>query len=197
MSHFPNNPRKIKERIKRYEGDLHKEFKKFRYISDDSGKRYLIGPMYLLLGDTSGAIKAFEWFEKQFSDDSGEPFHLLCWALALYQSNDSAKATKKLRRAMLSNLYLLPCLVGVEQPPLDIWQSANWEGKEYVEQGPAELLELWDEQALGWAEGLYQSESFQKARERTIEIFRLLKTEPVGPKRSKLVEELFALRHSG
>ena len=67
MSPFPNNPRKIKERIKRYEDDLHKEFKKFRYISDGSGKRYMIGPMYLLLGDVSGAIKSFEWFEKNFS----------------------------------------------------------------------------------------------------------------------------------
>ena len=197
MSRFPNAPRKIKERIKRYEDDLHKEFKKFRYISDDSGKRYMIGPMYLLLGDISGAIKSFEWFEKEFSDDSGEPFHLLCWALALYQSNDRAKAAKKLCRAMLSNLYLLPYLVSIEQPPLDIWQSSNWEGKEYVEQGPAELLQLWDEQALRWAKELYQSESFREVRERSIEIFRLLKTEPVGPKRSDLVKELSALRYSG
>ena len=197
MSRFPNDPRKIEERIKRYEDDLHKEFKKSRYISDDSGKRYMIGPMYLLLGDVSGAIKSFEWFEKVFPDDSGEPFHLLCWALGLYQSNDRAKAAKKLCRAMLSNLYLLPYLVGIEQPSLDIWQSTNWEGKEYVEQGPAELLQLWDEQALRWAEELYQSESFRKVRERSIEIFRLLKTEPVGPKRSDLVKELSALRYSG
>jgi hypothetical protein len=197
MSPFPNNPRKIKERIKRYEDDLHKEFQKFRYISDGSGKRYMIGPMYLLLGDVSGAIKSFEWFGKNFSDDSGEPFHLLCWALALYQSNDRTKAAKKLHRAMLSNLYLLPHLIGIQQSPLDIWQSTNWEGKEYVEQGPTELLELWDEQALEWVKELYQSESFRKARERTIEIFRLLKTEPVGPKRSELVKELSALRYSG
>jgi hypothetical protein len=197
MSRFPNNPRKLKERIKRYEADLHEEFKKFRYISDGSGKRYMLGPMYLLLGDISGAIKSFEWFEKEFSDDSGEPFHLLCWALALYQSNERATAAKKLRRAMLSNLYLLPYLFGIEQPPLDIWQSTNWEGKEYVEHGPAELLQLWDQQSLGWAKELYQSESFREARERTIEIFRLLKTEPVGPKRSDLVKELSALRYSG
>jgi hypothetical protein len=196
MSRFPTDPRKIKERIKRYEDDLHKEKKKYRFISDGSGKRYMIGPMYLLLGDISGAGKSFEWFEKEFSEDSGEPFHLLCWALALYKSNNTGKAEKKLRRAMLSNLYLLPYLVGIERPALDIWQSTNWEGKEYVEQGPIELLELWDEQALGWAKELYQNESFRKVRERTIEIFRLLKTEPVGPKRSILVKELSALRYS-
>jgi hypothetical protein len=196
MSRFPSEPRKIKERIKRYESDLQKEYKKFRYISDDSGKRYLIGPMYLLIGDIPGAIKSFEWFEKEFSDDSGEPFHLLCWALSLYQSNDQVKATKKLCQAMLSNLYLLPFLLNIEQPNLDILHSSNWEAKDYIEHGPSELLRIWDEQALQWAGELYQSDSFRKARDRSIEILKLLNTEPVGPKRSQLVKELFDLRYS-
>ena len=195
MSQFPNDPRKIKERIKRYEDDLHKEYKKFRYISDDSGKRYLIGPLYLLLGDVPGAIKSFEWFEREFADDSGEPFHLLCWALSLYWSNDLVKATKKLCRAMLSNLYLLPHLLDIEQPRLDIWHSTNWERKDYIEQGPSELFKLWDEQASRWAKELYQSDSFREVRERSIEIFKLLKSEPTGPKRSQLVKELFDLRY--
>jgi hypothetical protein len=196
MSRFPNDPRKIRERIKRYEGDLRNEYKKFRFISDDSGKRYLIGPMYLLLDDIPGAIKSFEWFEKEFPDDGGEPFHLLCWALSLYRSNDNAKATKKLCQAMLSNLYLLPFLLSIEQPNLDIQHSSNWEEKDYIEHGPPELLRIWDEQALQWARELYQSDSFRKVRERSIEIFGLLKSEPVGPKRSELVKELFALRYS-
>lgn len=197
MSQFPNDPRKIKERIRRYEAALHQEFRKFCFISDGSGKRYLIGPMYLLLGDVSGAVRAFDWFEKTFPNDIGEPFHLLCWALALYKSNDWVKAAKILRKAMLSNLYLLPHLMRIEQPSLDIWQSTNWEGKEYVEQGPVELLRLWDEQALGWAKEHHESEGFWKVRERSIQIMRLLETAPVGPERSALVEELYALRYSG
>ncbi|MBE2200046.1 MAG: hypothetical protein IAE79_15635 [Anaerolinea sp.] len=196
MFQFPNDPRKIQERIKQYESDLRKEYKKFRYISDDSGKRYLIGPMYLLIGDITGATKSFAWFEKEFSDDGGEPFHLLCWALSLYQSNDKVKATKKLCQAMLSNLYLLPFLLNIEQPDLDIQHSSNWEEKDYIEHGPSELLQIWDEQALQWARELYQSDSFREARERSIEILRLLKSEPVGPKRSQLVKELFALQYS-
>lgn len=196
MSQFPSDPRKIKERIKRYEDDLRKEYKKFRYISDDSGRRYLIGPMYLLIGDILGAIKSFEWFEKEFSDDGGEPFHLLCWALSLYRSNDTVKATKKLCQAMLSNLYILPFLLNIEQPNLDMWHSSNLEGKDYIEHGPSELLRIRDEQALQWARELYQSDSFRKARERSIEILKLLKSEPVGPKRSQLVKELSALEYS-
>lgn len=196
MSQFPDDPRKIKERIRRYENGLRKEFKTFAYISDGFGKRYLIGPMYLLLGDVAGAVKSFEWYEQQFPDDIGEPFHFLCWALALYQSNDTANAARKLRRAMLSNLYLLPYLLGIEQPSLELRHHSNWEEKEYVEQGPVELLRLWDEQALGWAKELYESEGFRKVRERSIELLQHLSTERVGSKRSELVQELFALRRS-
>ncbi|MBN1921426.1 MAG: hypothetical protein JW892_09290 [Anaerolineae bacterium] len=197
MFQFQTDPRKLKERIKRYEAALQKEFKKFRYISDGSGKRYVIGPMYLLLGDVPGAVRSFKWFEKTFPDDIGEPFHWLCWALALYQSNDRANAARILRRAMLSNLYLLPALLGTEPLALEVRRRPSWEDKAYVEQGPLELFQLWDEQALAWARELYQSEGFRKARERSIEIIRLLETEPVGPKRSALVDELFTLRNSG
>lgn len=196
MSQFPDEPLKIKERIRRYENSLRKEFKQFRYISDGYGKRYLIGPMYLLVGDTAGAVKYFEWYEQQFPDDIGEPFHWLCWALALYQSNDRANAARILRRAMLSNLYLLPGLLGIEQPVLELRHGSNWAEKEYVEQGPVELLRLWDEQALAWAKELYQSEGFQKVRERSIELLQRLSTEPVGPQRSEWVRELSDLRYS-
>lgn len=195
MSQFPDDPQKIRERIRRYENSLRKEFKMFDYISDGYGKRYLIGPMYLLVSDTAGAVKYFEWYEQQFPDDIGEPFHWLCWALALYQANDRENAARKLHRAMLSNLYLLPCLLGIEQPVLELRHGSNWEEKEYVEEGPVELLQLWDEQALAWAKELYQSEGFQKVRERSIELQRRLSTEPVGPQRSKWVQEWFDLRH--
>lgn len=96
---------------------------------------------------------------------------------------------------MLSNLYLLPFLLNIEQPNLDISHSSNWEGKDYIEHGPPELLRIWNEQALQWARELYQSDNFRKTRERSIEILQLLKAEPVGPKRSQLVNELFALKY--
>lgn len=65
-----------------------------------------------------------------------------------------------------------------------------------LEHEPPELLRIWDEQALKRTRELYQSDSFRKARERSIEILQLLKAETVGPKRSQLVKELFALEYS-
>ena len=73
MYNLPTEPRKIKERIRRYERAFAKELQQIDMISDGSGKRYLLAPLYLMLNDVEGAYKFFEWFEKTFPDDVGEP----------------------------------------------------------------------------------------------------------------------------
>ena len=54
-------------------------------------------------------------------------------------------------------------------------------------------LRLWNEEEKAWASGLYESPGFQGARERFIEICRLLKTTRPGPERSRLVEVMHKL----
>ena len=51
---FPEDPKRIRARIRRYERSLRQEQKRFGHIGDGSGKRYLLGPLYLLMGDTKG-----------------------------------------------------------------------------------------------------------------------------------------------
>ena len=60
MYPFPQEPKKIRARVKRYERELQKEQKKFGGISDGAGKRYLVGPLYLLMDDVTAAMEAFE-----------------------------------------------------------------------------------------------------------------------------------------
>lgn len=62
MPQFPKEPKKIRALITRYERELRKESEKFGFIDDSYGKRYLLGPLYLLLDDLAGAVKSFEWF---------------------------------------------------------------------------------------------------------------------------------------
>jgi len=194
MSVFPREPKKIRARITRYERELRKERDKFGYISDGHGKRYLLGPLYLLMGDVVGAVKAFEWFEQTFANDIGEPVHFLCWTLALYRSGDMAQAGQRLRQTMLSNLYLIPHLLGRDQDELDIWHGTNYEQKEFLEYVPPEIWALWDGPALRWAREMYDSPEFRQIRVRYIEIHEQLKSEPPGPRRSALVDEMFKLR---
>jgi hypothetical protein len=197
MSALPENPKKIKQRISRYERDLRQEQQRFGAIDDGGGKRYLLGPLYLLAGDLSGALRSFAWFEKTFPDDSGDPFHTLCWTLALYQSGDLAAATRKLRHTMLSNLYLIPHLLGLDQPELAIWHSSNLDRKAYLQDAPPGIFALWDQDALHWLETTYHSPAMAQVRARYIEIFAQLKVERPGPTRSRLVEEAFRLREMG
>ena len=193
MYQFPKEPKRIADRIKRYERGLRNEHEKFGFIHDGSGKRYLLGPLYMLLGDTVGSVKSFEWFEQTFPDDMGEPFQYLCWALALYRSGDIGRASRKLRQTMLLNLYLVPHLLGMPHDRLDMWHGSNWAEMGYLEYAPPELFALWDQAALAWVKETYQSTKFRQVRARYVEIHEQLRHEPVGPRRSQLVQEAFEL----
>ena len=194
MYEFPQEPNKIRARIKHYERELRQELEMNGFIRDGYGKRYLLGPLYLLMDDLEGALQSFEWFEQNFPDDVGDPVHYLCWTLALYRSRDTDQAVDKLHQTMLSNLYLIPYLVGRPQDELDIWHGSNLEEKDFVSYVPREIWGLWDARALLWAAETYNSPKLRLIRERYIEILRQLKSEPVGPRRSELVNELFRLR---
>jgi len=195
MNHLPKDPKKIRQRLRRYERELRKEYETFGAIHDGSGKRYFLGPLYMLLDDLPGALQSFEWFEQNFPDDVGDSFQYLCWTLALYRSGDLAAATRRLQQTMLLNLYVLPHLLGEELAELDIWHGSNVAQKDYVEYIPPELFELWDEEALQWARETYHSPKLSQVRKRYIEIHRQLKDERPGPRRSKLVQESYTLRY--
>ena len=74
---------KIRARLRSSERKLRKEKEKYGWYDDGAGKRYQVGPHYMLLDDNEGALAAFQWFEKEFPDDIGVPDHFLCWSLAL------------------------------------------------------------------------------------------------------------------
>jgi hypothetical protein len=183
----------IRSRLRSYERKLRQEKKKLGWYSDGAGKRYQIGPHYMLLGDNEGALAAFEWFEREFDDDIGQPDHSLCWSLALHRAGNEVGAAKKLRQAMLSNLYLLPHLFGSPIEELDVWHGSSDAESGFVEHIPEPYLALWTNEEKTWAAGLYESPGFQSARERYIEISRLLDTTRPGPERTRLVKEMHEL----
>jgi len=187
---------KIRSRLRRYERALAQEKRDLGSYRDGAGKRYEIGPHYMLLGENEGAIAAFGWFEREFDDDVGRPDHLLCWSLALHRTGDDVGAAKKLRQAMLSNLYLLPHLLGRPISKLDIWHGSSDEEPDFLEQIPESYLDLWRGEEKDWAAGLYESAAFRDARERTIEICWRLDGLRPGPERSALVRELSRMQHA-
>ncbi len=184
---------KIRSRLRSYERKLQQEKKKYGYYHDGAGKRYQIGPHYMLLDDNDGALAAFQWFEKEFPDDIGVPDHFLCWSLALYRAGNEIGAAKKLRQTMFSNLYLVPRLLGTPITELDIWHGSSDAEPSYVDHIHEPYLQIWTEAEREWAQGIYESPGFRSARERFIEIARALSTTRPGPDRSRLVEEMHKL----
>jgi hypothetical protein len=185
--------KKIRARLRNYERKLRKEKEKYGWYDDGAGKRYQIGPHYMLLDDNDGALAAFQWFEKEFPDDIGAPNHFLCWSLALFRAGNEIGAAKKLRQTMFSNLYLVPRLLGTPIAELDIWHGSSDAEPSYAEHVHQPYLVLWTEGEREWAQGLYESLGFRSARERFIEIARALSTTRPGQERSRLVEEMHKL----
>jgi hypothetical protein len=184
---FPEDPHKLKSRIRTYERALRGPDQR-----DGYGKRYLIGPMYLLLEDVSGALNHYRWLKRNYPDDMGDPYDQLCWALALHRAGDPS-AEEKLRDAIFKNLYLVPILLEIQVEPYPIWHGCNLEEIEYADAIPGELLKLWDDAAKAWARAMYESKKLQIDLKRYIELEAEVKDEPPGPKRSALLEEAWAI----
>jgi hypothetical protein len=185
--------KKIKATIARYRRLLNNEWKEHHFISDGAGIRYLIGPLYLRIDDTKGAMAHYQWFEKMFDDDSGEPFHRMGWTLTLHRSGFDHDAERMLLIAMLKNLYQFPVLFGEDPPILDGWHGSNWEELGYITEAPKWMLNLWTEEELEWAKGIYYGGHAIRIRDRYITINQFLELERPGKKRSELVMEVSKL----
>lgn len=193
MYDLTKNPAQLKAQISRYEKMLRQEKKTLGMLDDSAGNRYLLGPMYLASDDLQGALKSYKWFEKSCPDDEGEPFQYLCWTLVLYRTGNIKLASEKLVKTMLMNLYLFPHLFKIEVAHIDIWYGSSEGAEGYIGYAPKGVFELWQESEIAWAKEIYYQPDVTKIRDRYIEIFHQLKNEPVGPKRSELVNEALQL----
>ena len=92
---FPKTPKTIRARIQSYERKLKQELET-GYGGDGYGKRYLPGPLYMLPGDVDGALASFEWYERAYPSDCGDPYQYLTWSLTLYRKELRHEAGNKL-----------------------------------------------------------------------------------------------------
>ncbi len=180
---FPTDPKRIRERIRRYERALKRELE-VGYGGDGYGKRYLLGPLYMLMGDVEGALASFDWYEDAYPGDGGDPYQYLTWALALFRGGRRQEAFNKLYQTMLES----------NPQPLDIWHGSNLEWIEYALEVPQELLNLWDDNALQWAREVSEHPLVVEKVGRYVAIHRELKSERPGPRRSALVHDSYALK---
>jgi hypothetical protein len=196
MFNFPDTEKKIKGMISNYKSALKKEKKTHGNINDGSGRRYVLFWLYFVLDDLDKSSEYFEWYKKEFSDDTGEPIQKLCWALSLHRMNDDNEAKMMLADLMLSNLYLIPKIIGIDVREYDMWHSSNFSDIDYFEEIPAQVRESIKETDIQWMNELYQSFEFRSIRKRYIEIFKQLQNTKEIEKRRKLLNESYTLLDS-
>ncbi len=193
MITFPTDPKAIRSRISSYKSALRKEKKTYGAISDGAGKRMTLFWLHFMLDDHDASATYFDWYQTEFPDDMGEPIQHLCWALTLLRMGKEEEARSRLAIAMLSNLYLIPVAMGRRVEKLKSRQASNFQELEYIEECPEELFAGISAEDRGWMNLQYDSPEFERIREKYRELDTVLTELEVGPKRSKLVTELFAL----
>ena len=193
MYDFPKTQKKPAGRIASYRSALLKEKRKFGHVNDGAGKRYLLFSLYFVLNDLDETADYIAWYDEEFSDDVGEPIQKFCRALSLRRINHEAAARKMLGEAMLSNLYLIPRVIGREVAEHDIWHSSSDHHISYVSYLPDEAIAAITETEMQWLSQEYDSPEFRQIRDRYLVIFRLLKDTRELDERARLLDESCSL----
>jgi hypothetical protein len=190
---FPTDPRRIRDRIRRYERALQRELD-LGDGRDGYGKRYVLGPLYMLLGDVDGVRGVIRLVCRRLSRR---------WRRTVSISDVGTGAIPR-RTPTRSRPHALPhhaperlshpLRLGHHPHRLDIWHGSKREWPEYAAEIPQALLNLWDDVALQWARDISEHPPVTAKVARYVEIHRQLKDEPRGPRRSALVRESLALR---
>jgi hypothetical protein len=190
----PKQIERIKNKITKIKRELAADKKRWGGFYDDSrGLRYLPPELYLKLKDYSGALRYLNWFDKNFPEDSGFPIFLFEWTITLFKTKRIKQAEKKAMETFYSNTYLIDKFLKKEFLDFDKLENSNWEYSSLVEQliYSKEQDELTD--FAEWLENFVTSEKFYDFANKFIEIESILKTEPVGQKRTELVKKRYKL----
>ncbi|MCW7551632.1 hypothetical protein NX722_03020 [Endozoicomonas gorgoniicola] len=194
---FPDTEKKLKSKISSYKSSMKKEKKDIGFISDGSGKRYILFSLYFVLNDLDKFEEYVGWYNEEFPDDMGEPIQKLCWSLGLYRANKIVEARFMLAELMLLNLYLIPHVIGENlEHEHDIWHSTNFHYLDYVHDLPKEVKDNIKNSEIEWMRECYNSPDFSRIRKRYIEIYHKLLTVREIEERRVLLKESYSLLSS-
>lgn len=185
--------KRFRDRATRAARELKKEKASFGCINDGGGKRYRIGVFFLLAGDVERANEEFDWFYEEFPDDAGEPIFHLYSAITAYRHGDMSKARRRLLDSMLSNIFLLPYLVGKKFSASGIWHPSNWYHENYIFD-KEELLKEPTNEEKNWISMELSSASFVALRDGYVATYRALNSEHDITKRTAILSSWHRLQ---
>lgn len=159
------------------------------FYHDGRGLRYLQPGLYIKLQDYTGALRYFNWFDKNFPDDIGSPVFLFEYALTTFKRKKIARAEYNTLRTFTSNIYVLDYFLGKVLQNVSDKTSLSWDKEYLVKHFPYSRSDAELQDFAQWLEEFTTSDNFLSVKREFLSIEEQLKTEPVGPVRSSLVKK--------
>lgn len=130
----PKQIERIQNKIKRLKAALAKDKKYWGgYYHDGQGVRYMIPRLYIQIEDYKGGQRYFDWFDKNFPDDSGYPDFFFEWAIVLFMNGKTRESEKKLFETYCRNVYIIDEFLGKKIMPIGKEEGSNLEAMKYTE----------------------------------------------------------------
>ncbi|WP_158845077.1 hypothetical protein [Algibacter sp. L1A34] len=190
----PKQIERIKNKIGKIKRELAADKKHWGgFYHDGRGLRYLPPELYLKLNDYSGALRYFNWFDKNFPEDSGFPIFLFEWTITLFKKKKIHLAEKKALETFYSNNYLIDIFLGNDILDFSKSENSNWECSSLVENLKYSKSQEELNDFAKWIENFTKTETFYSFANTLIKIQSKLITEPVGKKRSELINKKYKL----
>ena len=130
----PKQEYRIKNKIKKVKAALSADKKRWGgQYHDGQGLRYYPPQLYIELNDFTGGLRYFNWFQKNFSDDSGYPDFLFEWTIILFKTSKLKDAEKKAFETFRSNTYLFDIFFGRQVTKIEKWEGSNLQTQDFAD----------------------------------------------------------------
>jgi hypothetical protein len=178
---------KIKIQIEKVKRSLTAEKKKFGGLDDSRGLRYHLTALYIKIGDFSGGQRYVKWFKKNLPNDIGAPNFLFESAIISFKTGLLEQAEEYALKTYFSNRLLIDKYFNNEAAQEKNTDESRLRNFHY----------RYDDDYLvdfsNWLHNFMKTDKYIRTTNEFDELERQLEIEPVGPRRSMLVEKLFKL----
>lgn len=192
----PKQQERIKNKIKKIKAALSADKKYWGgQHHDGRGLRYIPPQYYIQLNDFTGGLRYFNWFHKNFPDDSGYPDFLFEWTIILFKTRRIKEAEKKAFETFCLNTYLFDTYFGREVTKIKKYEGAKLETLDFADSQfcysnkQEQLTDFSD-----WLEKFIATEKFIRLSTKFIDIKKRLETESDVEIRYYLIQHVRQLK---
>ena len=187
----PKQQERIKNKIKKVKAALSADKKHWGgQYHDGQGLRYYPPQLYIELNDFTGGLRYFNWFNKNFSDDSGYPDFLFEWTIILFKTGKLKDAEKKAFETFRSNTYLFDIFFGRQVTKIEKWEGSNLQMQDFADNqfcynsNQDNLTDF-----SKWLDNFIATEKFILLKNKYLDIQKRLKTERDTETRHYLIQQ--------